>query len=60
MDDGASGLVLVMVDGHSGETTPDFTFVVHIYLDFWAKVLPQEVSSSTSSNPCTDHGCKQE
>lgn len=55
VNDGSSRLVVVMVDGYSGETASDVALFKHIHLDLRTKVLPQEVSRGAASYPCPDH-----
>ena len=55
VNDGTSRLIVIVIDGHSGETTPDFTLFEHIDLYLRAKVLPQEVGRGTATYPCPDH-----
>lgn len=55
----ASRLVVVVIDGHSGQTASDLPLLEHIHLDLWAKVLPQKMGCCTASYPRTDHSWRQ-
>lgn len=60
VDDGASGLVVIVIDCYRGEATSDLSLFKHVHLNLRAEVLPQEMSCGTASNPSPDHSCVSE
>ena len=55
VDDGASRLIVIVIDGYSSETTSNVTLFENVHLHLGAKVLPQEMGRGAASNPRADH-----
>lgn len=55
VNDGTSGLVVMVIDGDGGETTSNLPLLKHIHLDLGPKVLPQEMGRGAASYPRPDH-----
>lgn len=55
MNNGTTRLIVLVIDGYSGETTSDLPLLKYVNLDLRAKVLPQEMGRGAASYPCPDH-----
>lgn len=55
VNDGASRLVVVMIDGYSGKAASDLPLLEHVHLDLRAKVLAHEMGRGAASYPRPDH-----
>lgn len=55
MNNGTTRLIVMVIDGYSGETTSDLPLLKYVNLDLRAKVLPQEMGRGAASYPGPDH-----